>query len=60
MHLKMPSGDIVCCKCLLTLLTNESTEAISVDPDQIASRREQSGLVLHFMSKRPLNHFSRR
>ena len=35
MHPKMTSAKVVCCTYLLTLLTNESIEAISVDPDQI-------------------------
>ena len=39
MHLKMLSVQVICCIYLLTLLTNVSIEANSVDPDQTAPVR---------------------
>ena len=36
MHLKMTSAEVICCIYLLTLLTNVSVEANSVEPDQTA------------------------
>ena len=36
MHLKMSSAEDICCKNCLTLLTNLSIEANSLDPEQTA------------------------
>ena len=41
------SENVVCCIYLLTLLTNVSVEAISMDPDQnVSVRAEPSGSTL--------------
>ena len=53
MHMKMLSAKVVCCIHLLTILTNVSEEANSVDQDQ-------SDLSLHLLTKRLLKHFCRR
>ena len=46
---------------MLTLLTNLSTEATTVDPDHTAPiGYEQSDLVLHCLYKRLLKHLGRR
>ena len=53
----MLSAVVVCCKYLLTLLTNLSTEANSVDPDQTA--HIGSHLGLHCLNKRLLKYLGR-
>ena len=49
---KMKFSEVVCCKYLLTLLTNSSTEANNADPDQTAP-------MLHFLNKGLLKHLGR-
>ena len=55
MHLKKLSAYFVCCTYLITLLTNVSVEANSVDPDQTTLLlQEQFDLDQHCLTKRLL------
>ena len=53
MHLIMSSAQVICCVYLLTLLTNASVEANSVD------LKEQADLGAYCLTKSLLKHFSR-
>ena len=50
MHQKISSAQVVCCRCLLTLLTNVSLKANGMEPDQTTRLKGMQAFFLFLSS----------